>query len=164
MNSGKTELKKLSDDVDPQRKFFAEIHNGTNVVFKERETYETIDRGMLSNANVFDIENETKSNTFFRKVIFTVKDEFQVVLMSIEPGQDIGMEKHPKTTQFVRIEQGTCVASIGGKETFMKDGFAAVVPPNTWHNFTNTSQTESLKIYTIYSPPEHAPGEIQKKK
>ena len=101
-----------------------------------------------------NIESDTVANTLYRKVEYTTP-QMQLVLMSIPNGVDIGSEIHPKTTQFVRVESGTGVAVIGDRKVYLKDGVAIVIPPNTRHNIKSTSQ--NLKLYTLYSPPEHPP-------
>lgn len=110
-----------------------------------------------------NIEKKTRSNSFYRKVIFTTKT-MQLVLMSLKPGIEIGKgpgkaggEKHSKTTQFIRIEKGTGIAIIANKKLSLKDGDAIMIKPNTYHNIINTGKTP-LKLYTLYSPPEHAPN------
>lgn len=100
-----------------------------------------------------NIEKKTRSNSFYRKVIFTTKT-IQLVLMSLKPGIEIGKEKHSKTTQFIRIEKGTGIAIIRNKKLPLKDGDAIMIKPNTYHNIINTGKTP-LKLYTLYSPPEH---------
>jgi mannose-6-phosphate isomerase-like protein (cupin superfamily) len=100
-----------------------------------------------------NIEKQTLNNNFYRKVIYTTPQQ-QLVLMSIPPGQEIGMEKHSKTTQFIRIESGKGIAKIADRKFLLKDGDAVIIPPNTLHNIISTG-TQPLKLYTIYSPPEH---------
>ncbi len=102
---------------------------------------------------ITNIEKDTLENENFRRVLYTAKHS-QLVLMSIAPGQDIGEEVH-HLDQFLRIEAGTGKAVLDGKETPIEDGSAIVVPAGTRHNFVNTSETEPLKLYTVYSPPEH---------
>ena len=111
-----------------------------------------------------NLERETETNSFYRKVISTTKTQ-QLVLMSLEPGVEIGDEVHDDTTQFVRIEAGKCSAVVGGNRYLLKAGDAIVVPEGVRHNFYCSRQsTESVKLYTIYSPPHHAPGTTQKHK
>lgn len=98
-----------------------------------------------------NLEKDTKSNNFYRKVIETTP-QIQLVLMSLEPGIEIGREKHTHTTQFIRVESGKGVAYIGNERFNLKDGDAVVIPPNVYHNIKATTE---LKLYTIYSPPEH---------
>lgn len=107
-----------------------------------------------------NIERQTLQNNFYRKVLNTTPQQ-QLVLMTIPKDQDIGMEVHPKTTQFIRVEAGTGVAYIAGKRYNLKDGDAIVIPPNTKHNIRATSE---LRLYTIYSPPEHPRKTVQRHK
>jgi mannose-6-phosphate isomerase-like protein (cupin superfamily) len=112
---------------------------------------------------VTNIETDSIKNTNFRKVLFTGED-MQVVVMSIEPEGDIGLETHSDTDQFIRVEKGEGKVIMNGKETSISDGTAFVIPQGTEHNVVNTSDTEDLKLYTIYSPPHHPEGTIQKTK
>ena len=110
-----------------------------------------------------NIEEKTTSNNFFRQVVFTGKN-CQVVLMSLKPGEEIGMEVHPKVDQFFRFESGEGKVIIDGEEHKVSDGFAVVVPQGAMHNVINTSAKADLKLYTIYSPPNHPPGTVHKTK
>lgn len=110
---------------------------------------------------VGNIENLTLANTNFRQVVFT-GSHAQLVLMSLLPGEEIGMEVHPNVDQFFRIEKGQGKVVINGEETPISDGTAVFVPAGAQHNVINTSQTEPLRLYTIYSPPQHKDGVIQK--
>jgi len=110
-----------------------------------------------------EIENQTEANDNFRKVIFTAFHS-QLVLMCLKPNEEIGMEVHPDNDQFFRIEEGEGKVIIDGVETAIKDGWAVVVPAGSEHNVINTSATESLKLYTIYSPAHHPDGTIHKTK
>ena len=112
---------------------------------------------------VGNIEKETLANSFFRKVLFTASYS-QLVLMSLNPMEDIGMETHADVDQFFRIESGEGKAILDGKEYKIGDGFAIVIPAGVEHNVVNTSSTKPLKLYTIYSPPEHKDGVIHKTK
>ncbi len=103
------------------------------------------------NAN---IEKDTLENTNFRKVLYTSKHS-QLVLMSLKPNEEIGMEAHNENDQFFRFEQGTGKVIIDGNEYEVKDGSAIVVPAGAEHNVINTSDSEDLKLYTIYSPAHH---------
>jgi len=110
-----------------------------------------------------NIESETTINDNYRKVIHT--DEYQqLVLMSLLPKEEIGMEIHHDTTQFIRIEKGSGRAIVGNKTFNLRDGDCIVIPPHVWHNIYNTSKIDKLKLYTIYSPPHHPSKTIQKKK
>lgn len=110
-----------------------------------------------------ELEKATLDNTFFRKVLFT-GPKSQLVLMAIQPGDDIGMETHPATDQFIRVESGEGKAIIGGQEYALKDGSAVVIPAGAQHNIVNVSKTAALKLYTVYTPPEHADGTIHRTK
>jgi mannose-6-phosphate isomerase-like protein (cupin superfamily) len=107
-----------------------------------------------------DIEKETLANTHFRKVLYTSKHS-QVVLMSLPAGQDIGMEIHADNDQFFRIEAGEGLCVIDGNEYSLSDGSAIVVPAGSEHNVTNTSDSEDLRLYTIYAPAHHKDGIIR---
>lgn len=102
-----------------------------------------------------NIERATLDNNFYRKVVFTTQ-QLQLVLMMIPDGEEIGDEVHHGTTQFIRVEAGNGVAYISGKRYNLKDGDAIIVPAGARHNVKATSD---LRLYTIYSPPEHAKGE-----
>jgi mannose-6-phosphate isomerase-like protein (cupin superfamily) len=100
-----------------------------------------------------NIEQLTKDNDNFRKVLYTARYS-QLVLMSLLPKEEIGEEVHG-LDQFLRIESGTGKAVLDGIEHNIFDGSAVVVPAGTRHNIINTSPTESMKLYTVYSPPDH---------
>jgi mannose-6-phosphate isomerase-like protein (cupin superfamily) len=105
---------------------------------------------------VDNIEQLTKENDNFRKVLYTGKNS-QLVLMTLQSGEDIGSEVHEEHDQFFRIDAGKGTAVIDGAEHDIEDGFAVVVPAGAEHNVVNTGN-EPLKLYTIYSPPEHKDG------
>jgi mannose-6-phosphate isomerase-like protein (cupin superfamily) len=107
-----------------------------------------------------DIEKATLQNKAYRKVINTT-NQLQLVLMSLPPRDDIHLEVHKTTTQFIRVEQGTGVAYVSGHKYLLKDGVSLVIPPNKRHFIKNTGNTE-LKLYSIYSPPEHPDDTLQK--
>lgn len=107
-----------------------------------------------------DIEKSTLENANYRKVLYTSKCS-QLVLMSLKPNEDIGMEVHPENDQFFRIEKGQGKCVIDGNEYELSDGMAIVVPSGANHNVINTSDTEDLKLYTIYSPAHHKDGIIR---
>lgn len=106
------------------------------------------------------IEKETKKNTDFRRVLYTGKYS-QLVLMSLMPGEEIGEETHDDVDQFFRFEAGEGKVIIDGVEHRVKDGNAVIVPAGARHNVVNTSKTANLKLYTIYSPPEHQDGVVR---
>jgi mannose-6-phosphate isomerase-like protein (cupin superfamily) len=110
------------------------------------------------------IEKQTLENTYFRQVLFTAQHA-QLVMMCLQPGEEIGDEVHPKVDQFFRIEQGKAKFVFNEKEEHLvHDGDAVVVPAGTYHNVVNTSKTAMLKLYTIYSPPNHPDGTVHKTK
>ncbi|MFZ5392417.1 MAG: cupin domain-containing protein [Patescibacteria group bacterium] len=109
------------------------------------------------NAN---IEQETLANSNFRKVLYSGKHS-QLVLMSLKPGEEIGMEIHSENDQFFRFEKGMGKVLIDGNEYAVRDGSAIVVPAGAEHNVINVSETEELKLYTIYSPAHHKDGIVR---
>lgn len=109
------------------------------------------------------IEQDTLNNTNFRKVVYTAK-HCQLVLMSLEPREEIGTETHADNDQFLRFEGGEGKCFIDGNEYQVSDGFAIIVPAGAEHNVVNVSETERLKIYTIYSPPHHKDGIVRRTK
>lgn len=109
------------------------------------------------NAN---IEKETLENTNFRKVLYTAKYS-QLVLMCLQPNEEIGMETHPDNDQFFRIEKGQGKCIIDNNEYEIGNGTAIVVPSGAEHNVVNISGTEELKLYTIYSPAHHKDGIVR---
>lgn len=109
-----------------------------------------------------NIEDETKDNSDYRRVLYTGKNS-QLVVMSIEPGDEIGEEIH-ELDQFIRIEKGKAKVILNKTdEREVEDDWAFIIPAGVWHNVINTGD-KPLKIYTIYSPPEHKDGVIQKTK
>lgn len=112
---------------------------------------------------ITDVEKKTLENTNFREVLFTGPHS-QLVVMSLEPGEEIGMETHDGIDQFIRVEAGRGKSVLNGKEHELHDGSAVVIPSGTEHNIINVSDTEPLKLYSIYSPPEHPDGTINKDK
>ena len=107
-----------------------------------------------------NIEKDTLENSNFRKVLYTGKNS-QLVLMSLKPGEDIGMEIHNENDQFFRFEAGEGKAVIDGNEYLLADGSVIIVPAGAEHNIINTSESEDLKLYTIYSPAHHKDGIIR---
>jgi len=112
-------------------------------------------KGFCSN-----IEKDTLENTNFRKVLYTGKNS-QLVLMSLKPKEEIGMEVHKENDQFFRFEKGEGKCIIDGNQYELKDGVAIVVPAGAQHNIVNTSEKEDLKLYTIYSPAHHKDGIVR---
>lgn len=115
---------------------------------------------------IVNIEDYTKENENYRTTIWT-GEKLQVTLMSIQPGDDIGLEVHKGIDQFLRIEEGTGLCQMGDAEDNLSfeqevtDDDVILVPANTWHNVTNTGD-QPLKIYSIYAGPDHVPGTIHK--
>ncbi|MDD3607774.1 MAG: cupin domain-containing protein [Candidatus Moranbacteria bacterium] len=110
-----------------------------------------------------NIEKDTLENENFRKVLYTGKNS-QLVLMSLKPGEEIGLEVHPENDQFFRFEKGRGRVVIDSNEYAVEDGSAIVVPAGSEHNVINISESEDLKLYTIYSPPHHKDGIIRETK
>ena len=108
---------------------------------------------------VDDIEHLTEENPYFRRVMYTGKN-LQLVLMSLEPGEDIGEEVHPDRDQFFRIEEGKGEVWIDDRRAKIEGDFAIVVPAGARHNIRNTGH-RPMKLYTVYGPPEHAEGTVQ---
>ncbi len=111
-----------------------------------------------------DIEKLTVENTNFRTVVYT-GEHTQLTLMSLKVGEDIGWEQHNNLDQFLRLEQGTARLDLGSTEDRVDESheisadWALIVPAGTWHNVVNTGEDE-VKLYSLYSPPEHAPGTV----
>lgn len=105
---------------------------------------------------ITNIEKDSLENSNFRKVLYTAKNS-QLVLMSLKPGEEIGMEMHT-LDQFFRVEKGEGKAVLDGVEHKIEDGSAVIIPAGTNHNIINTSQDREMKLYTIYSPPNHKDG------
>lgn len=109
-----------------------------------------------------DIEKRTEENQDFRRVLYTGKN-LQLVLMTLQPGEEIGEEVHEDRDQFFRIEEGSGVVDIDGVENPVEDDIAVIVPAGARHNVRNTGD-EPLQLYTIYGPPEHKDGIVQSTK
>jgi len=113
----------------------------------------------------FNIEGATKENTSYRSVAWSGR-YLQVTLMSIPVGRDIGLEAHPETDQFLRLDAGTGRVQMGAakdKLTFQQEvseGWCVLVPAGTWHNITNIGATP-MQVYAVYAPAHHAPGKVQ---
>ncbi len=106
-----------------------------------------------------NIQKKTLENTNFREVLYTGA-HMQLVVMSLKPLEDIGMEVHPNVDQFFRIEKGQAKVIMNGEEAILTDDMVAIVPAGVQHNVINTSNTEDLKLYTIYAPANHPEGTI----
>ena len=115
-----------------------------------------------------DIERATLENETFRTVLFT-GEHTQLTVMRLAPGEDIGRESHPHLDQFLRVEQGRARVELGRTEGTIdethevEDDWAIIVPAGVWHNVVNTGTTE-LKLYSLYSPPEHPEGTVHRTK
>lgn len=109
---------------------------------------------------VQNIDELTEGNSNFRKVLYTSKHS-QLVVMSLKPNEEIGMEVHMDNDQFLKIEKGEGKAIIDGNEQNFSTGWCVVVPAGAQHNIINTSATEELKIYTVYSPAHHRLDVVQ---
>ena len=107
---------------------------------------------------IINIEKESENNENFRQVLYTAKNS-QLVIMSLKPQEEIGEEVH-NLDQFIRVEKGEGKAVLDGAEHTLEDGSAVVIPAGTTHNIINTSAVQSMKIYTIYSPPNHRDGVV----
>lgn len=112
---------------------------------------------------VNNIDSLTNQNNFFRKVILTTSNQ-QLVLMHLNPSEDIGMETHNHLDQFIKIESGEGIAILNGQEFNFSEGYSITIPAGTEHNIINSSQENSIKLYTVYSPPNHKDGTIHKTK
>ncbi len=110
------------------------------------------------------IEKLTERNRFFRQVLFTGRHS-QLVLMCLQPDEDIGNEVHDTVDQFFRVEEGSAKVILNGTEEHeVHEGDAFIVPAGTFHNVVNASRKERLHLYTIYSPPNHPDGTVHKTK
>lgn len=112
---------------------------------------------------VTDIENATLENGDYRRVLFTGRNT-QLVLMSLAPGDEIGLETHAEHDQFIRVESGTGTVTLDEEQHDLADGIAVVIPAGVRHNVINTSANMPLLLYTLYSPPEHPEGTVYHKK
>lgn len=110
-----------------------------------------------------NIETDTLQNDLYRKVVHTVPGKFQLVLMSLNPGESIPREKHANTVQFVRVEGGRGQCIIDRKIYELYDGISLTIKPNVEHEFRNTCKYAKLKLYVIYTPPEHTRGHVDKR-
>jgi mannose-6-phosphate isomerase-like protein (cupin superfamily) len=106
-----------------------------------------------------NIEERTLAGNNFREVLYTTARS-QLVIMTLQPGEEIGLEKHEGHDQFIRVEAGLGVAILDGEKHPLEDGVAVVIPAGTEHNVINTSDSEPMRLYTLYTPPEHPDGII----
>lgn len=137
-------------------------------VHRFRSIHETAIQDYGSHPFVVNIDEITKRNNTYRTALWT-GDHFQVTVMSIPVGDDIGLEVHPATDQFIRIEEGQGLVQMGDtKDRFdfvadVYDNYAIMIPAGKWHNVTNTGH-KPLKVYVIYAPPEHPYGTVHETK
>lgn len=110
---------------------------------------------------ITNIETASLENDYFRKVLYT-DPRLQLVVMNLAPGEDIGEEVH-ELDQFIRVEKGSGKAVLDGEESAINDGSVVVIPQGTRHNIVNTSE-KSMKLYTLYAPPNHKDGTVHKTK
>lgn len=109
---------------------------------------------------VTNIERDTLANDDYRRVLYTGPNT-QLVLMTLEPGDEIGEETHEEHDQFIRVEAGVGVVLLNGERHTLSDGSAVVIPAGVRHNIFNMSVDAPLRLYTLYSPPEHPDGTVQ---
>ncbi|MEH7225536.1 cupin domain-containing protein [Bacillus sp. JJ1566] len=142
------------------------MHQWNHWGYDQREKHSLRDHG--KKPYVVNINEATKQNNTYRTAIWT-GDHLQVTLMSLHVGEDIGLEMHPHVDQFLRIEQGHGIVQMGNSKNHLdfvrevNEDSAIFVPAGTWHNLTNTGHIP-LKLYTIYGPPNHPFGTVQKTK
>ena len=110
-----------------------------------------------------NIEKKTLENRNFREVLHTAPHS-QLVVMTLQPGEEIGLERHEDGDQFIRVESGQGEAIMDGERHALRDGVAVVIPAGAEHNVINTSPTEPLRLYTVYSPPQHPDGTVNRTK
>jgi mannose-6-phosphate isomerase-like protein (cupin superfamily) len=110
-----------------------------------------------------NIEERALAGNNFREVLYTTSRS-QLVIMTLQPGEEIGMEHHEGHDQFIRVEEGTGVAILDGEKHALEDGVAVVIPAGTEHNVINTSTSAPMRLYTLYTPPEHPDGIVHKDK
>lgn len=140
--------------------------NRSNLNYNPHETIPLQDYG--TRPLVVNIDQASKQNINYRTALWTGK-HLQVTLMSINVGEDIGLEVHPTTDQFIRIEEGQGLIQMGDRrdnldfQAMALDDYAIMIPAGKWHNITNTGHS-ALKIYAIYAPPEHPFGTIHETK
>lgn len=112
---------------------------------------------------VVDIEQKSLDNENFREVLYTAPN-LQLVVMTLQVGEEIGLETHEEGDQFIRVEAGEGEAVLDGEHHALGDGSSVVIPAGVEHNIVNTSSSEVLRLYTIYTPPEHPDGTVHRTK
>jgi mannose-6-phosphate isomerase-like protein (cupin superfamily) len=110
-----------------------------------------------------DLETQTLENPHYRQVLFTAP-HLQLVVMTLQPGEEIGMERHEGGDQFIRVEAGEGEAVLDGQRHRLSDGVAIVIPAGCEHNVVNTSRNAPLRLYSVYAPPEHPDGTLHRSK
>ena len=123
----------------------------------------------MSEVYITNIEDATLENKNYRKVLYTSTNlhGMQIVVMCLKPGEEIGMEKHRDADQFIRIEQGEAIVQIGKTKSesyVLHTNFSILIPAGTWHNVINSNSKYNLKLYTLYTPPQHKDKLVQKLK
>ena len=135
---------------------------GATAAFSRNVVTTTPPAAPADSAYVVNIEQATLANNNFRRVLFTAS-HMQLVLMTLQPGEDIGMEVHEKGDQFIRVEAGNGSAILNGVTHPLQDGTSVVIPQGVEHNVINTGNTP-LRMYVLYSPPEHPVGTVHRTK
>lgn len=140
-----------------ERAFFIP-NKSSEIAERDRKEY----NGVTMKGYIINIEKASLENEYFRKVLYTAKNS-QLVVMSLKPGEDIGEEVH-QLDQFIRCEVGQGKAILDNIEYAITDGFAVIIPAGAKHNIINTSLDKTLKLYTLYSPPNHRDGVVHETK
>jgi mannose-6-phosphate isomerase-like protein (cupin superfamily) len=141
-----------------------QFYNYVNVPFNNYERQQNVIKDFGAEPFVVNINNATKQNKTFRSALWT-GNQLQVTLMSLNVGEDIGLEMHSNVDQFLRVEQGQGIVQMGKSKdnldfkTNVYDDFAIIIPAGTWHNLTNSGNIP-LKLYSIYAPPNHPFGTV----
>ena len=102
-----------------------------------------------------DLVKEANKNTFYRHIIYTLKNRIQIAFMSLHPYEDIPLERHSKIVQIITITKGEADIWINNEKSRIKEGETMIIKPDKWHYLRNASKNKVLKLYTIYIPPEH---------
>ena len=121
----------------------------------------SIESAKVGGVDYRNIEHDTLRNESYRRVIYTVPGCFQNVLMSLAPGESIPSEVHRNAVQFVRVERGSGLCPVDRVAYSLFDGIAITIPPGARHKFENTSKRQHLKLYVIYTPPEHGTDVVE---
>lgn len=154
LDEAKEAAKKLDQASQAAREVLEKAKQATaEVLDKAKEAADSPMEGFVG-----DIESMTETNSDYRRVLYTAA-EMQLVLMALQPGEEIGEETHEDGTQFIRVEKGTGEVWIDGNKTEIRSDMAIVVPAGARHNIKNTGK-EPLRLYTLYAPPEHIDGTV----